>query len=110
MVQEHTLGVIPYYSLAAGFLTGKYRSKKDAEGKARGGSVSKFLNDWGWSVLHALDEVAEAHHSTPARVALAWLMVQPGITAPIASATNDEHLTDLIEATPLNSITRRSRS
>src|SRR5271168_3286717 len=101
VVQEHTLGVIPYYSLAAGFLTGKYRSKKDAEGKARGGSVSKFLNDWGWSVLHALDEVAEAHHSTPARVALAWLMVQPGITAPIASATNDQQLTDLIEATKL---------
>jgi len=101
VVQEHTLGVIPYYSLAAGFLTGKYRSKKDAEGKARSGSVSKFLNDWGWSLLHALDEVAEAHHSTPARVALAWLMVQPGITAPIASATNDEHLTDLIEATRL---------
>ena len=98
---EHTLGVIPYYSLAAGFLTGKYRSKKDAEGKARGGSVSKFLNDWGWGVLRALDEVAEAHHSTPARVALAWLMVQPGITAPIASATNDRHLTDLIEATRL---------
>jgi aryl-alcohol dehydrogenase-like predicted oxidoreductase len=101
VVQEHTLGVIPYYSLAAGFLTGKYRSKKDAEGKARGGSVSKFLNDWGWNLLHALDEVAEAHHSTPARVALAWLMVQPGITAPIASATDDRHLNDLIEATRL---------
>ena len=101
VVQAHTLGVIPYNSLAAGFLTGKYRSKKDAEGKARGGSVSQFLNDWGWSVLQALDEVAEAHHSTPARVALAWLMVQPGITAPIASATNDQQLTDLIEATRL---------
>ena len=101
VVQAHTLGVIPYYSLGAGFLTGKYRSKKDAEGKARGGSVGKFLNDWGWSVLRALDEVAEAHHSTPARVALAWLIVQPGITAPIASATNDQHLTDLIEATRL---------
>jgi aryl-alcohol dehydrogenase-like predicted oxidoreductase len=101
VVQAHTLGVIPYYSLAAGFLTGKYRSTKDAEGKARGGTVSKFLNDWGWSVLHALDEVAKAHHSTPARVALAWLMVQPGITAPIASATDDRHLTDLIEATRL---------
>jgi aryl-alcohol dehydrogenase-like predicted oxidoreductase len=101
VVQAHTLGVIPYYSLAAGFLTGKYRSKKDAEGKARGGSVSKFLNDWGWNVLRALDEVAAAHQSTPARVALAWLMVQPGISAPIASATSDQHLTDLIEATRL---------
>jgi aryl-alcohol dehydrogenase-like predicted oxidoreductase len=101
VVQEHTLGVIPYYSLAAGFLTGKYRSKEDAEGKARGGSVGKFLNDAGFKVLHALDEIAEAHRSTPGRVALAWLMVQPGITAPIASATNDQHLTDLIEATRL---------
>jgi aryl-alcohol dehydrogenase-like predicted oxidoreductase len=101
VVQEHTLGVIPYYSLAAGFLTGKYRSKEDANGKARGGTVGKYLNDWGWSVLRALDEVASAHQSTPARVALAWLMVQPGVTAPIASATSDQHLTDLIEATRL---------
>ena len=101
VVQEHTLGVIPYYSLAAGFLTGKYRSKQDAEGKARGGSVSKYLNDWGFSVLRALDEVASEHHATPARVALAWLMVQPGITAPIVSATSDQHLTDIIESTKL---------
>ena len=101
IVEAHTLGVIPFYALAAGFLTGKYRSKKDAEGKARGGSVGKFLNDWGWSVLNVLDEVAGAHQSTPARVALAWLMMQPGVTAPIASATSEAHLTDLIEATRL---------
>ncbi len=101
VVQEHTLGVIPYYSLAAGFLTGKYRSKEDATGRARGGTVGKYLDDWGWSVLRALDEVASEHQSTPARVALAWLMVQPGVTAPIASATSDQHLTDLIEATRL---------
>jgi aryl-alcohol dehydrogenase-like predicted oxidoreductase len=101
VVQEHTLGVIPYYSLAAGFLTGKYRSKQDAEGKARGGSVGKYLNDWGFSVLRSLDEVASEHHSTPGRVALAWLMVQPGITAPIVSATSDQHLTDIIESTKL---------
>ncbi|MDT7811956.1 MAG: hypothetical protein QOJ42_1872, partial [Acidobacteriaceae bacterium] len=101
VVQQHTLGVIPYYSLGAGFLTGKYRSKKDAEGKARGGTVAKYLNDWGFNVVHVLDEVAHEHHSTPARVALAWLMVQPGVTAPIASATSDQHLTDLIEATKL---------
>jgi aryl-alcohol dehydrogenase-like predicted oxidoreductase len=101
VVMEHTLGVIPYYSLAGGFLTGKYRSKQDAEGKARGGTVARYLNDWGWSVLDALDEVAREHHSTPARVALAWLMVQPGVTSPIASATSDQHLTDLIEATKL---------
>jgi len=101
VVQEHTLGVIPYYSLAAGFLTGKYRSKQDADGKARGGTVAKYLNDWGFSVIRVLDEVAREHRSTPARVALAWLMVQPGVTAPIASATSDKHLIDLIEATKL---------
>ena len=101
IVEQHTLGVIPFYSLAAGFLTGKYRSKQDAEGKARGGSVGKFLNDWGWSVLRVLDEVAAAHNSTPSRVALAWLMQQPGVTAPIASATSEAHLMDLIEATRL---------
>ena len=101
VVQEHTLGVLPYYSLAAGFLTGKYRSKKDAEGKARGGTVAKYLNDWGFNVLRALDEVAAQHHSTPGRVALAWLMVQPGVTSPIASATSDKHLDDLIESTRL---------
>jgi aryl-alcohol dehydrogenase-like predicted oxidoreductase len=101
VVQEHTLGVIPYYSLAAGFLTGKYRSKQDADGKARGGTVAKYLNDWGFNVLDTLDEVAREHQSTPGRVALAWLMVQPGVTAPIASATSEKHLTDLIEATKL---------
>ena len=101
VVEKHTIGVIPYYSLAAGFLTGKYRSKKDAEGKARGGTVGKYLNDWGWSVLDTLDEVAKAHHSTPARVALAWLMAQPGVAAPIASATSEAHLDDLIESTRL---------
>jgi aryl-alcohol dehydrogenase-like predicted oxidoreductase len=102
VVKEHTLGVIPYYSLAAGFLTGKYRSKQDAEGKARGGTVGKYLNDWGFSVVRALDEVAKQYQSTPGRVALAWLMVQPGVTAPIASATREEHLNDLIEATKLS--------
>jgi len=101
VVLEHTLGVIPYFSLAAGFLTGKYRSKQDADGKARGAKVGKYFNDWGFHVVDALEEVARAHHSTPSRVALAWLMEQPGVTAPIASATKDEHLTDLIEATRL---------
>jgi aryl-alcohol dehydrogenase-like predicted oxidoreductase len=101
VVQEHTLGVIPYYSLAAGFLTGKYRTKKDAEGKVRAVTVKKYLNDWGFHVIEVLDEVAREHHSTPARVALAWLMVQPGVTAPIASATREKHLTDLIEAARL---------
>jgi aryl-alcohol dehydrogenase-like predicted oxidoreductase len=101
VVQEHGLGVIPYYSLAAGFLTGKYRTKEDAEGKVRAVTVKKYLNDWGFQVLKVLDEVAKEHQSTPARVALAWLMLQPGVTAPIASATSEKHLTDLIEAARL---------
>ncbi len=101
VVERYDLGVIPYFSLAAGFLTGKYRSEKDAEGAARGGSVKKYMNDWGFGVVAALDEVAKAHGSTPARVALAWLLAQPGITAPIASATKEKHLTDMVEAAKL---------
>jgi aryl-alcohol dehydrogenase-like predicted oxidoreductase len=101
VVEKHGLGVIPYYALAAGFLTGKYRSKQDAEGKTRAVTVAKYLNTWGFDVLNVLDEVARDHQSTPGRVALAWLMVQPGVTAPIASATSEKHLTDLIEATQL---------
>ncbi|GGG99213.1 aldo/keto reductase [Silvibacterium dinghuense] len=102
VVEQHKLGVIPYFSLASGFLTGKYHSKTDAEGQARAGMVGKYLNDRGFAVVSALEEVAEAHQSTPARVALAWLIAQPGITAPIASATKEKHLTDLVEATKLS--------
>ena len=95
------VGVIPYFSLAAGFLTGKYRSQQDTEKAARGALVQKYLNDWGFGVVAVLNEVANAHGSTPARVALAWLLAQPGITAPIASATNERQLADLVEAAKL---------
>ena len=101
VVEKYEVGVIPYFSLAAGFLTGKYRSKGDAEKAARGAMVQKYLNDWGFAVVEALDELAHAHASTPARVALAWLLAQPGITAPIASATNERQLADLVEAAKL---------
>jgi len=101
VVEKYQVGVIPYFSLAAGFLTGKYRSKHDAEKAARGSMVQKYLNDWGFGVIAALDEVANAHESTAARVALAWLLAQPGITAPIASATNEKQLVDLVEAAKL---------
>jgi aryl-alcohol dehydrogenase-like predicted oxidoreductase len=101
VVEKYQLGVIPYFSLAAGFLTGKYRSQQDAEKTKRGAMVQKYLNDWGFGVVAALDEVANAKGSTPARVALAWLLAQPGITAPIASATNETQLADLVEATKL---------
>ena len=101
VVEQHQLGVIPYFSLAAGFLTGKYRTQQDTEKAARGAMVTKYLNDWGFGVVAALDDVAKVHGSTPARVALAWLIAQPGITAPIASATNEKQLGDLVEATKL---------
>lgn len=101
VVQKYQLGVIPYFSLAAGFLSGKYRGNQDAEKAARGAMVQKYMNDWGFGVISALNEVANAHGSTPARVALAWLMAQPGISAPIASATNDKQLNDLAEAAKL---------
>jgi aryl-alcohol dehydrogenase-like predicted oxidoreductase len=101
VVTEYGLGVIPYFSLAAGFLTGKYRSPQDAEKAARSGSVKKYLNGWGFGVVAALDEVAKSIGSTPARVALAWLAAQPGVTAPIASATSEQHVADLAEAAKL---------
>ena len=101
VVEKYQLGVIPYFSLAAGFLTGKYRSQQDTENAKRGPMVQKYLNDWGFGVVAALEEVANAKGSTPARVALAWLIAQPGITAPIASATNEKQLADLVEATKL---------
>jgi len=101
LCREKGLGVISYFSLASGFLTGKYRSEADLSQSARGQSVKKYLNDRGFHILRALDEVAEQHHSTPARVALAWLIARPSITAPIASATSVEQLNDLIAATRL---------
>ncbi len=101
VVAEYRLGVIPYFALASGFLTGKYRSEADTKDKARGAMVGKYLNDRGFAVLAALDEVARDYESTPAAVALAWLIAQPNITAPIASATNEKQLADLVKATEL---------
>jgi aryl-alcohol dehydrogenase-like predicted oxidoreductase len=98
VVAESGIGVVPYFSLAGGFLTGKYRSESDAQGKARAGIVGKYLNARGFPVLDALDAVAKDVKSTPAAVALAWLIAQPGITAPIASATSEKHLADLVAA------------
>jgi aryl-alcohol dehydrogenase-like predicted oxidoreductase len=102
VVAEYGIGVIPYYSLASGFLSGKYRSEADLAGKARGRGAGKYLNDpRGQAVLDALRDVAQEYKSTPAAVALAWLIAQPGITAPIASATNSAQLDALIAATNL---------
>ena len=98
---EMNIGVINYYPLASGFLTGKYRSEADLGKSARGQAVKKYLDERGFGILRALDEVAKSHRSTPAKVALAWLMARPGITAPIASATNLAQLNELIGATQL---------
>jgi aryl-alcohol dehydrogenase-like predicted oxidoreductase len=96
------LGVITYFSLASGFLTGKYRSETDLAGSAREKFVKKYLNERGYRILVALDEVAGRLNSTPARVAIAWLISRPGVTAPIASATSLAQLNDLVEVTRLN--------
>jgi aryl-alcohol dehydrogenase-like predicted oxidoreductase len=98
---QHNVGVIPYFSLASGFLTGKYRSEADLQKSARGKSAQKYLNPKGLRVLDALDAVAKRHHATPAQVALAWLSAQPTIVAPIASATRLDQLHDLIASTTL---------
>jgi len=102
LCQEKNIGVISYFSLASGFLTGKYRSEADLAKSARGKSVKKYLNERGFRILAALDEVAKRMNSTSARVAIAWLIARPGVTAPIASATSIEQLNDLVEATRLN--------
>lgn len=95
---KEKLGVIGYFSLASGFLTGKYRSRADLEGRARGSRVEKYLNDHGMGVLKALDEVAKRYEAKPGQIAIAWLIARPSVTAPIASATNLEQLAELVEA------------
>jgi len=104
LVAEAGLGVIGYYSLASGFLTGKYRAPEDAaKSSARGQSVVKqYLNARGLRILAALDDIAAKHTATPTQVALAWLIAQPNIAAPIASATTVEQLHDLLAAARLS--------
>jgi len=95
---ERQVSVIPYYGLASGFLTGKYRSEADFSKSPRGGNMSRYLNDRGLKILAALDEVSAARGATLAQVALAWLMAQPSLAAPIASATSVEQVQDLATA------------
>ena len=95
------LGVITYFSLAAGFLTGKYRSEADLGKSTRGGKAKGYLNERGHRILAALDSAAKELGSTPGNVAIAWLLARPSVTAPIASATSVEQLGDLIAATKL---------
>ena len=100
LCRDRQVGVIPYFSLAAGFLTGKYRGEADLTKSVRGPrTAGKYLTGRGHKVLQALDEIAGSHKATPAQVALAWLMAKPGLTAPIASATTLAQLHDLLCAT-----------
>jgi len=101
LLLKEKIGVIPYFSLAAGFLTGKYRSEADLGKSPRGPGMKKYLNDRGFRILQALDEAAKELNATPARVALAWLIARPGITAPIASATSLDQFNDLLEGARL---------
>jgi aryl-alcohol dehydrogenase-like predicted oxidoreductase len=101
LCQAEGLGVINYYALAAGFLTGKYRSAADLSKSPRGGGVKSYLNERGFRVLKALDDTATRHNATPAQVALAWLIARPSVTAPIASATSLDQLRDILKAVEL---------
>ena len=93
---EFDLGVVPYYGLASGFLTGKYRSATDAAGAPRGGAVAEYLTPEGLGIIAVLDEIAATHKVAVASVALAWLRSRPGVIAPIASARIPEQLPALL--------------
>lgn len=100
--RDNSVGVVPYFALASGFLTGKYRSEADAQKSPRGGkAIQQYLNPRGLKILAALDAVSARLNATPAQVALAWLIAKPAITAPIASATSLAQLKDLIAAANL---------
>lgn len=102
LARAEEIGVIPYYALASGFLSGKYRSRADfAKSKARGADVAKYLDARGLRILAKLDEVAARRSATPAQVALAWLIARPGLGAPIVSATSVDQLDELLAATAL---------
>ncbi len=98
---EQDISVIPYYALAAGFLSGKYRSRADTEGKARGGRVMQYLTDENFVLLDKMETVANAHGATLAEVAIAWLRDRPSVAAPIASATSLEQMKSLIRGASL---------
>lgn len=102
LTEAKGLGVIPFYGLAAGFLTGKYRTEADFEGKARASTIKReYWNDKGRAILAALDEAAAEVGASPAQVALAWIMAHPAITAPLASATSMQQLDELMAAARL---------
>lgn len=99
--KEESLGVITYFSLASGFLTGKYRSDTDLDKSKRGQGVKKYLDERGLKILAAMDQVAREQNVTLSQIAIVWLLHKPLVTAPIASATNEQQLTELLHATTL---------
>jgi len=106
---DQDIGVIPYFSLAAGFLTGKYRSAADFGQSPRGGGMARYLDDKGLRILGALDQVSAQTEATVAEVALAWLASRPGVTAPIASATSVHQLDSLVRSTHLRLTTEQKQ-
>lgn len=101
LVDRESVGVITYFSLASGFLSGKYRSREDLDKSKRGGGIAKYLDDRGLRILAALDAVSARLEAKPAEVALAWVMAQKGVTAPIASATSRVQLASLVRSAAL---------
>ena len=101
IAEKYGLSVFPYWSLASGFLTGKYRNESDLSKSVRGEGVKKYLNDKGLGILHALDQIADKHNSEQATVALAWTLAQPNIGAPVVSATSESQLNTLFAAPKL---------
>jgi aryl-alcohol dehydrogenase-like predicted oxidoreductase len=101
LASREQLGVVCYFALASGFLTGKYRSAGDFEGSKRAGMARRYLDERGLAILAALDEVASDLSSTPAQVALAWLIARPAVTAPIVSATSVAQLDETLGAAQL---------
>ncbi len=101
VAQAHKLAVVTYFSLASGFLSGKYRSKADIEQRARSPFVGKYLNERGLRIVDALVEVAKRNDTTPSTVAIAWIIARPSVTGPIASTTSVEQLESLVAATRL---------
>lgn len=99
---ENGLGVITYFSLESGFLTGKYRTKEDLGKSPRGGDMDKYFDERGLKILAALDEISKQYKATPAAVSLAWLIQRPSVTAPIVSATSKSQLGSIIQAPELN--------
>ena len=102
LLKDESIGVIPYYSLASGFLTGKYRNESDLVKSARGGSVKKYLNQRGYAILATMDDIAKEQNVALSQIAIAWLLKKPLVTAPIVSATNVVQLAEILKSTDVS--------